>query len=163
MQYGRVLLVRRAETGLLGGLWTLPAAVVADGQSHADVLRAHVRGALGLDLRVGRRLALVRHDFTHRRLHVAVYAAKPDNDPPPCSASKADAQCGFGWVHPREFPRYPLATLDRKLLEAAALHRGPRHTPPPAPPPRRGALPSPGSRRPHRQITMNLKLIAPPR
>lgn len=74
----RVLLVRRPEQGLLGGLWELPGEEVRNGEAAAAAARRAARAALAASHnrnrsagpRLGRASALgvVRHTFTHRRM-----------------------------------------------------------------------------------------------
>lgn len=64
---GRVLLVRRPETGLLAGMWTFPGTEVGDDESVTDALR---RLAHELRLRSVRKpipIGTVPHIFSHRR------------------------------------------------------------------------------------------------
>ncbi|MEN6480018.1 MAG: A/G-specific adenine glycosylase [Anaerolineales bacterium] len=70
-QDGRLLLVRRPPTGLLGGLWELPNWPVPPGEAPAGALES----ALAIQApgaQVGGELALVRHGYTHFsvRMHV---------------------------------------------------------------------------------------------
>ena len=63
---GSVLLVRRADRGLLGGMLALPSTL---GEANAE--------------RGGRLLGSVTHVFTHFRLTLAVVAPEPGCNPPP--------------------------------------------------------------------------------
>jgi len=58
----KVLLERRAPSGLWGGLWTFPEPEGPD-------VKAHCRRALGCEIAGVRNLAPVEHGFTHFRLH----------------------------------------------------------------------------------------------
>jgi A/G-specific adenine glycosylase len=64
---GRVLLVRRPETGLLGGMWSFPERDVTAGTPVAEAAREAARdaGATLTDAAPSRALAEVRHRFTH--------------------------------------------------------------------------------------------------
>ena len=62
MHRGRVLLVRRADKGLLAGLWAFP--VFEGAQTEADVREA--LGEMGISVGQGRRLSEAQHVFTHR-------------------------------------------------------------------------------------------------
>jgi A/G-specific adenine glycosylase len=110
---GRCLLVRRPPRGLLGGLWTLPGAEIGDGQPHAQTLRCGVQAALGLDIEVGERLASVRHEFSHRRLQVHVYRCRV------IGGAVNSPEGAARWVPRARLERYPMASLDRKLLREA--------------------------------------------
>ena len=73
---GRILIVRRPEQGLLGGLWDLPATEPATAPGRADRLAAHLRDDLGVEAAIEQRLHRVRHSFSHFRLRLDVYAAR---------------------------------------------------------------------------------------
>lgn len=62
---GRIWLGRRPASGLLGGLWSLPAVMEADGSA----LR-------GLGLKPGEQVAQVQHGFTHQIWNVTLYEAE---------------------------------------------------------------------------------------
>ncbi|HEY8470110.1 MAG TPA: A/G-specific adenine glycosylase [Longimicrobiales bacterium] len=74
---GRLLLVRRPEDGLLGGMWSFPGEVARDGESVEDAAMRAGRAASGLaTIGRGRPLGTVAHVFSHRRevYHVFVFA-----------------------------------------------------------------------------------------
>jgi A/G-specific adenine glycosylase len=72
---GRVLLERRPERGIWGGLWSLPEC------AHDADVRALAKTAFGMRVGVPRALPPVRHRFTHFELtatpHVLRVVAKP--------------------------------------------------------------------------------------
>lgn len=100
---GRLLLARRAETGLLGGLWEPPMAEEAE-------LGPALRRRLGLTLRDAVELGEVTHVFSHRRLVARVYRAVVEGEPAP--TDYLDAR----WVPVGEVDRMALSTLARRLL-----------------------------------------------
>ncbi len=91
---GRLLMHRRARTGLLDGLWEFP-----------EVPGAPRPG--GLRLRLGRRLGSVRHTITFRRFEVEVRAARLVA--PPRGRS-------YTWVSPATARRLPTSSLVGKIL-----------------------------------------------
>ncbi|MFT7579796.1 MAG: A/G-specific adenine glycosylase, partial [Myxococcota bacterium] len=71
---GRVLLARRPDGGLLGGLWELPGGPLASARTpRRPAVANHLRERLGLDAAIGSHLATVEHLFTHRHLTLDVY------------------------------------------------------------------------------------------
>jgi A/G-specific adenine glycosylase len=104
---GAVLLRRRPETGLLGGMmevpsseWrTVPPAEALDGAP----VRAAWRTLPGL----------VRHGFTHFELELAVVAGRAD----------ADWTTAAGiWVPPDRLSEHPIPTVMRKVIRHALAH-----------------------------------------
>jgi len=68
-----VLLVRRAEAGLFGGLWELPTVEVALGATRQQ-LEAALARVVGAALRIERKLSRTERALTHRDLVVESYA-----------------------------------------------------------------------------------------
>ena len=69
----RVLITRRAETGLLGGLWEFPGGKVRDGEDAADACRREIREEVGLRVDVKDHIARVHHAYTHLAVDIDVF------------------------------------------------------------------------------------------
>ena len=108
----RILMVRRPETGLLAGLWTLPGGDIPDGASPAEALRSWAGARLGVEIEVDGHCATVQHAFTHRRLNVSVQACRLVRG----CLRDTDA---VRWVNQAELAQLPLASVDQKLMRAA--------------------------------------------
>jgi len=65
---GRLLLVRRPASGLLGGLWEFPGGRVGEGESPEAAVARQLRDRFGLPVRPLAPLAPVPHAFTHRKV-----------------------------------------------------------------------------------------------
>jgi A/G-specific adenine glycosylase len=70
----RVLVARRGEGGVWGGLWELPQVEVGPEGAEA-VLREHLRTSLGLEAEVGEALGQVRHSVMNRTTTLVLYQA----------------------------------------------------------------------------------------
>jgi 8-oxo-dGTP diphosphatase/A/G-specific adenine glycosylase len=86
-----------------------------------------LRDAFGLEIVVGDRLATVRHEFSHRRLRLHVYACRLVCRTPP------HVRRAGRWLSVQELERYPLARVDRKVL-AAVMQATAERLPPPVTP-----------------------------
>jgi A/G-specific adenine glycosylase len=73
---GKLLAVRRPETGLMAGLWELPGGELAEGEEAKDHAARILREAVGLEVRGLASAGQVEHLFTHRRLVLEVFRAK---------------------------------------------------------------------------------------
>jgi len=105
----RCLLVQRKAKGLLGGLWEFPGVRLNRGQSLQAALREHLK-ALGLRVRVGRKLTSVDHAFTHLRITAHALC---------CAHVAGEVKCGdyaqAKWVLFDELDQYPLPKTMHKL------------------------------------------------
>ena len=110
---GAVLLRKRAEEGLLGGMMEIPStdwrqAPWTDRQARAF---APVPAAW-------RRLpGVVRHTFTHFHLELAVLAGKADP-----SSGGGDPADGI-WCSVERFPEHPLPSLMKKVAAHALKYQ----------------------------------------
>lgn len=107
----RILVVRRAEEGLLGGMWELPGAEVAPHSGDVETmaaLRDHVSGQTGLDIAPGAAIASFRFVFSHLELDVTVVQAV---------VTGGRLQRGAGrWVTPADCAALPLTRAARRAL-----------------------------------------------
>jgi A/G-specific adenine glycosylase len=112
---GAVLLRRRPETGLLGGMMELPSTEWREtAWDAAEALARAPLAARWIELP-----GLVRHTFTHFRLEARVWAAR---------AGPASAPAGGRWVALDDLGREALPSVMRKIvrhaLEGAAAQKG---------------------------------------
>ena len=118
-----LLLARRAERGLFGGLWELPAVEVgADGDRRA-VTRAF-RPLLGA-VTIGEALGTVKRTLTHRSLTLDLFAIGGRFAPRPNAAIEE-----WRWVHEDEIGALGMSTaMERALsitLDNRSVGRGTR-------------------------------------
>lgn len=105
---GRTLLVRRPESALLGGLWSLPGGEIHSGERAAAALREAVREQTGLRIEVGDEVAVISHAFSHRRWSGSVLRSTPRG---PVGASPS-----VKWVTDEDIARLPLVPTHREIL-----------------------------------------------
>ncbi len=108
---GAVLLRRRAETGLLGGMMEVPSTEwreapwsAAEAGAQAPVVAAPWQPLPGM----------VRHGFTHFRLELEVWTA-----PAPGDLEAGAGQAVGRWTRPEELDAAALPTLMRKIARHA--------------------------------------------
>lgn len=74
---GRVLVARRPQSGLLGGLWEFPSSERQVGLSREQSLHQSLSERLGLEIEVVTGLIQVRHVFSHLVWDLHVFLARP--------------------------------------------------------------------------------------
>ena len=106
LREGAILLARRQERGLFGGLWELPTARTKKGLSAARAL-----ARLGLEPIDRRAFATVRRTLTHRDLSLQLLRCSPPRQALP------------GYLEQRLVPRAEIPSLGVASAMAAALER----------------------------------------
>lgn len=108
---GRVLITRRPDEGLLGGLWEFPGGKVQPGESAADACRREIREEVNLDVDVTDHLTRVEHAYTHFRIGVDVFA---------CTYTAGDLKLhgpvDYRWVVSEELDNYAFPGANHKFL-----------------------------------------------
>jgi A/G-specific adenine glycosylase len=112
---GSVLMTRRTGRGRLAGLWELPGAAVAPGETAAAAARRAVRERTGLEVVEAEPLGAVEHAFTHVRVTYRALRCAPAGAPPPL-ATPADSL----WADAADVERLALPRAQRRLLSLAA-------------------------------------------
>ena len=110
---GRVLVVRRPEKGLLGGLWKFPGGRREDGQSLQRGLRQSVHGEVGIDVAVDRKLLFVEHGFTHFLMTLHVYSCRHLKGRP-----KALGCAEWAWAPVERLGNLAFSKADRVIIRA---------------------------------------------
>lgn len=108
---GRVLIVRRPENGLLGGLWEFPAGVAEPFETAGQACRRVLEQTVGLRARVTASLARVKHAYTHFRVEAEILLCDYES-----GRVRLDGFADFCWVAAGDLGRYPLTGLSRKFL-----------------------------------------------
>ena len=108
----RVLAVRRAPGGLLGGLWELPGGAVKGGEAPKDALCRAIREQTGLELLEVEAAGSVEHTFTHRHLRLQLFRCD-------CCGGRLRLREleAYRWLTPRAFRGLAQGALTRKALE----------------------------------------------
>jgi len=118
---GAILLARRPNDALLGGLWELPGGVVPKGGSRKTALEKAWRERLDVRTDVGTHRASVEHVFSHRRLTLEIYEVRHVvGDPSPSWYPEVT------WRHPdagdgSRIADLPLSKLTRKVFDALGI------------------------------------------
>lgn len=108
---GRYLVGKRPPGGLLGGLWEFPGGKARAGETHQAALTRELREETGIDVRVGGRVAVVRHAYSHFRVTLTVYRCDLLDGKP-----EARVHTELRWLSPEDFGKYPFPKANHKFL-----------------------------------------------
>lgn len=108
---GRILIARRPEEGLLGGLWEFPGGKVEEGESPPRAAAREVREEMGIVVRVGELIARVEHAFSHLRITLYAFDAAHVRGSPSSGSARE-----WRWVPPGRLGDYAFPAANRTVL-----------------------------------------------
>ncbi len=109
---GQFLLTRRLAGTHLAGAWEFPGGKCEPGESPEACLRREIREELGVDIRVGTRLLVTRHDYPGRSVELHFYRGTIAGSPAPLLGQEMQ------WVL-----RADLESLEFPEADAELIHR----------------------------------------
>ena len=110
---GQLLIAKRPDDKLLGGLWEFPGGKQEDGESLPECLARELREELGISVEVGAFFVKVRHAYTHFKitLHVFNCAFLPEGGAP-----QAIECADWRWIDEAELEQYAFSAADRQVI-----------------------------------------------
>ncbi|MFO8040231.1 MAG: A/G-specific adenine glycosylase [Sodalinema sp.] len=118
----QILIDRRPDEGLLGGLWEFPGGKLEAGESYQDCVRREIREELAIDVEVGDHLMTVTHAYSHFKVSLHVYHCRHvAGDPQPLESQE------IRWVTLDELDQFPFPKANSKII--AALRHPPGESP----------------------------------
>ncbi len=115
---GAVLIQRRPEDGLLGGLWEFPGGKREPGESLEAACVRELHEELGVRVAVRACLAKIRHAYTHFRVTLHAFHCTLLEGVP-----RSRAGLPLRWVLLEELDRYAFPRPNRRLIELLKQHR----------------------------------------
>jgi A/G-specific adenine glycosylase len=108
---GAILIQRRPDDGMLGGLWELPCVMLTGDESPLERLREHITSSFGVDkLEIGEPIAQARHVYSHFSIDATAY-------PITCSIPTQDLETpDLRWMLPVDRSQFAMHRAHDKLL-----------------------------------------------
>jgi A/G-specific adenine glycosylase len=110
---GHLLITRRPEHKMLGGLWEFPGGKQENGESLEECLKREILEELGVAIDVGALYQSVKHAYSHFRITLHTFHCHLNNGEP-----KNIGVDDFAWVIPTELDRYAFPRADLKIIES---------------------------------------------
>lgn len=119
---GRVLIQKRPEDAMLGGLWEFPGGKVEPDEPLKTACAREIREELGVDVDVGPPIARVEHAYSHFRITMHAFRCRLVAGDPETATGEPWAWAPIDSLDDYAFPR-----ANRRVLEALqAEARAPR-------------------------------------
>lgn len=110
---GQILIDRRRQEGLLGGLWEFPGGKLETGETVEACIQREIREELGIEIEVGDHLITIEHTYTHFHVTLNVHHCRHiSGDPQPIECDEVR------WVSPEELDQFPFPKANVTIIEA---------------------------------------------
>ena len=116
---GSVLLARRPDDGLLGGMWEFPSADYPTRKTAEKSLTEAWKDRLGVRLQIKDHRGAIKHVFTHRRLTLDVFTGQIEGSP-----RVHDFYTDARWVRHETWNSLPISKLAKKVQAMMDTHHG---------------------------------------
>jgi A/G-specific adenine glycosylase len=108
---GRVLILRRKDDGLLGGLWEFPGGKIRTDETPEKACLREIREEVDLSVGLENRLTRIRHGYTHFKIVADIFICRYLSGRVHRKGSTAHR-----WVRIRDLQRYPIPGANRKFI-----------------------------------------------
>ena len=112
---GRVLIQRRPEDGLLGGLWEFPGGKREPDEPLEETCRRELHEELGIEVSVQRLFHRLDHAYTHFKITLHAFTCRLERGTPESTSGRPIRWVGVDGLEDYAFPR-----ANRRLIERLA-------------------------------------------
>jgi A/G-specific adenine glycosylase len=110
---GEILIDRRLQEGLLGGLWEFPGGKFEENETISACIKREIREELGISIEVREHLITINHAYTHFRVTLNVYHCRYlEGEPQPIECDE------IRWVKPEQLSEFPFPKANTKIIDA---------------------------------------------
>ncbi|MFP4298310.1 MAG: A/G-specific adenine glycosylase [Spirulinaceae cyanobacterium] len=110
---GKILIDRRLEEGLLGGLWEFPGGKIEPGETIQDCIKREIKEEIGIDIAVEDHLITINHAYTHFKITLNVYYCRH------LAGEPQTIECQeIRWVTLDEIDQFPFPKANTRIIEA---------------------------------------------
>jgi len=112
-QQGEILIDRRLQEGLLGGLWEFPGGKIEAEETIPACIEREIQEELGITVEVGNHLITINHAYTHFRVTLHVHHCRYlEGEPQPIECEEVR------WVKPEKLSEFPFPKANTRIIEA---------------------------------------------
>lgn len=110
---GRLLIARRPEKGLLGGLWEFPGGKQESGESLEQTAVREAAEELGVEIEVAEKYMSVDHAYTHFSITLHLFHCRYLGGSPSCRACS-----DWRWIAPEQLREYAFPRANGRVIDA---------------------------------------------
>ncbi|MEM6835795.1 MAG: A/G-specific adenine glycosylase [Cyanobacteria bacterium P01_C01_bin.120] len=117
-EQGQILIDRRPQKGLLGGLWEFPGGKIEPGETVEQCIRRELQEELAIDVEVGDRLITIDHTYTHFKVTLNVFHCRhTGGEPQPIECDEVR------WVEVAELENFAFPKANSQIIDAIKVNQ----------------------------------------
>ncbi|MEK9160210.1 MAG: A/G-specific adenine glycosylase [Patescibacteria group bacterium] len=109
---GKIFIQKRAEGGLMGGLWEFPGGKVENGEDLENALKREIKEELGVKVKNVKPFMQIQHAYTKYLVDLRCYTADFDSGTVVLGAASE-----FKWVLPGKLEEFPFPAANVRLIQ----------------------------------------------
>jgi len=119
---GRLLITRRSDDGLLGGLWEFPGGKVRKNETAENACIREIREEVNLQVKIVSYITQVKHAYTHFKIVMDVFHCLYLS-----GKAKLNGPVAYKWITSDEISNYPLPKANHKFFGRIRKQFGDSH------------------------------------
>lgn len=108
---GRILITKRKEDGLLGGLWEFPGGKIRRDETAEQACLREIKEEVNLDIEVRQHLTRVKHAYTHFKIVMEVFLCSYIS-----GRVRLNGAVDHRWIKPEEIEKFPFPGANHKFI-----------------------------------------------
>jgi A/G-specific adenine glycosylase len=113
---GKVLIAQRPLDNMLGGLWEFPGGKCHADETLASCLQREIKEELGINISVGKKIATVKHAYTHFKITLHAFACRHVS-----GRARKLGVADWRWVRLEELDSFAFPVTDQKVIAALRI------------------------------------------
>ena len=112
-EQGKILIDKRRQNGLMGGLWEFPGGKIEPGETVEACIKREIQEELGIEVRVGDRLIVIDHVYSQFGVTLTVHHCHLESgEPQPLECDE------IRWVSLDELDEYSFPQANIQIINA---------------------------------------------
>ena len=112
-EQGKILIDKRRQNGLMGGLWEFPGGKIEPGETVEACIKREIQEELGIEVRVGDRLIVIDHVYSQFGVTLTVHHCQLESgEPQPLECDE------IRWVSLDELDEYSFPQANIQIINA---------------------------------------------
>ena len=110
---GKVLIDKRRQNALLGGLWEFPGGKKKTSESFKAAVAREVKEETGIEIEVGKRLCIIKHTYSHFKITLHAYLCEYKS-----GIAKTLGCDAVKWIPPENLTQHAFPAANVKIIAA---------------------------------------------